>query len=74
MQINEKWLCFGYYSKKQAVNTPVKFPIAKDLEMDEEFTIPLFGQSYTFQCKKITYSPNEDGTMDVIYTVTTSAI
>lgn len=74
MQINEKWLCFGYFSKKQAVNTPVKFPINRELQMDEEFSLLLFGETYMFQCKKITYSPNEDGTMDVIYTVVTSAI
>lgn len=74
MQINERWLCFAYFSTKgnKIYKTALKFPFHTDLEVDKEYPIPILGETYLFTCVGEEIKSNNDGTIDKIYIIATN--
>lgn len=74
MEINERWLQFAYFSTKgdKIYKTALKFPFHTDLEIDQEFQLPILGQSYGFTCVAVETKSNQSDTVDKIYVIATT--
>lgn len=74
MEINERWLQFGYFSTRgnKVYKTALKIPFHTDLRIDQELNIEILGQHYTFTCVGDEGKTNNDGTLDKIYVVATN--
>lgn len=74
MNVNERWLQFGYFSTKgnKVYKTALKIPFHTDLQIDQELDLQILGQPYTFTCVGEESKTNHDGTVDKIYIVATN--
>jgi hypothetical protein len=73
MQVNERWLQFGYInSKGNLTKTALKVPFAFDLQVDQEISVNIAGQNYSFTCVREETISNNSDTVDKIYVIATN--
>jgi hypothetical protein len=73
MEINERWLQFGYLnSKGNLAKTALKIPFHTELLIDQEIPINIAGQTYNFTCVREEIISNNSDTVDKIYVIATN--
>lgn len=73
MQINERWLQFGYINTKGNVTkAPFRIPFDRDLEIDTEYDVDLLGKQVTFTCVREETISNNNDTVDKVYVIATN--
>ena len=73
MNINERWLQFGFINSKGNLNkTALKIPFHSDLAVDQEFTVNILGKDYSFTCVTEETVSNNSDTVDKVYVVATN--